>query len=219
MNPYYEKDGITIYHGDCRHFLSTLSCDLLLTDPPYNIQVGSAFKRGDRIDNGDAPWNRFDLEGWEQMVTARKWAAVFRARQGVGATLPGLVKFHQYYLVKTNPPPTPRPTFVSAVEECDIFRADGVKWHGSGYEPNRWIGPCSSSPTHPAEKPLNAIIRLVGCLSEAGEMVLDPFVGSGTTLVAAKSLGRRAIGIEIEEKYCEVAAKRLGQSVMFGADE
>lgn len=66
---------------------------------------------------------------------------------------------------------------------------------------------------HPCPKPLNLYLWLVGQCSEPGQLIIDPFAGSGTTLLAAKQLNRRAIGIEIEEKYCEIAAKRLSQEV------
>lgn len=67
---------------------------------------------------------------------------------------------------------------------------------------------------HKAQKPLELIRTLISLFSEAHELVLDPFMGSGTTLRAAKDLGRRATGIEIEEKYCEIAVKRLAQEVL-----
>jgi site-specific DNA-methyltransferase (adenine-specific) len=69
---------------------------------------------------------------------------------------------------------------------------------------------------HPMPKPIGWLLWLVGLATLAGETVLDPFVGSGTTLAACKRLGRRAIGIEIEERYCEIAAKRLAQETLFG---
>lgn len=67
---------------------------------------------------------------------------------------------------------------------------------------------------HPTTKPLGLVSRFVSLFSEAGETILDPFMGSGTTLRAAKDLGRKAIGIEIEERYCEIAARRLEQEVL-----
>ena len=80
--------------------------------------------------------------------------------------------------------------------------------------PDIWAIPWSSvKPSgHAAEKPVNLILKIIN--ESGGDLILDPFMGSGTTLVAAKMLGRRAIGIEIEEKYAEIAANRLRQSVM-----
>ncbi|MBN2492424.1 MAG: site-specific DNA-methyltransferase, partial [Planctomycetes bacterium] len=67
---------------------------------------------------------------------------------------------------------------------------------------------------HPTSKPLTLVERFITWTTNRDDLVLDPFMGSGTTLRAAKDLGRRAIGIEIEERYCEIAAKRLGRGVL-----
>jgi site-specific DNA-methyltransferase (adenine-specific) len=80
-----------------------------------------------------------------------------------------------------------------------------------------WDAAREREPEHSCEKPEGLLGRAVAFVSEPGAIVLDPFVGSGTTLVAAKRQGRRAIGIEIEERYCEIAARRLAQGTLFGA--
>jgi len=78
------------------------------------------------------------------------------------------------------------------------------------------IEPRTDNELHPTQKPTNLISRIIG--ANVGEVVLDPWMGSGTTMVSARHMGRRAIGIEIEERYCEIAAKRLAQGVLWGAE-
>mgnify|MGYP001607473947 FL=1 len=86
--------------------------------------------------------------------------------------------------------------------QANVIRLSGIK-------PREW--------EHPTPKPVELMEKFVGLHAQAGDMVLDPFMGAGTTLVAAKALGLRAIGIEIEERYCEIAVKRLAQGVLFPA--
>jgi len=88
-----------------------------------------------------------------------------------------------------------------------------MRWNGGGRHAV-WTELKVANNLHPTEKPLSLLRRLLLLFSDAGEMILDPFMGSGTTLCAAKDLGRRAIGIEIEERYCEIAAKRLAQEML-----
>lgn len=106
----------------------------------------------------------------------------------------------------------------------DLEHEFGRRWEGCAFYPGPYhkfkkrpadliianrVNPISLK--HPNEKPIHALTPLIDC--HVGETVLDPFMGSGTTLRAAKDLGRKAIGIEIEEKYCEIASKRLSQEV------
>ncbi|MEM1212967.1 MAG: site-specific DNA-methyltransferase [Planctomycetota bacterium] len=228
MTPYYEQNGITIYHGDCREVLPNLpAADLVLTDPPYGIKQGAAFVRGKllEISSGkQGAWNDNFGWDWADLINSKpgsNWAVFSKREDGLPRDLE---EWHRFYLVKKSSPPTPRPVFVSSVEQCLIGRTPGPsRWFGSGWVLNHWYGltpkrlnDCNQT-GHPAEKPVEAISILCSCLCDDGELVVDPFVGSGTSLVAAKRLGRRAIGIEIEERYCEIAANRLAQGVLFGA--
>lgn len=237
MKPYYEEtnSGITIYHGDCRDVLPGLadgSVDMVLTDPPYGIDGGAAFvRRGFEIErNDEAGWNALVPYGdWlpdaSRLCVAGGSVAVFHSCGEVRAAndaleSAGLVNWRRFYIIKSAPPPTPRPTFVSGVEECSIAvkPGDRRRWYGGGATVDRWIG---NTPNrlrqghgHPAEKPIAPIAIILRALCPPGGLVIDPFMGSGTTLRAAKDLGFRGIGIDVEERYCEIAAKRLQQSAM-----
>jgi DNA modification methylase len=94
-----------------------------------------------------------------------------------------------------------------------LFRS----WFGPTNETTVWdVARAARNDLHPTQKPLALFSRAIRNSSAPGDLILDPFMGSGTTLRAAKDLGRRGIGIEIEEKYCEIAAKRMGQETLFG---
>jgi hypothetical protein len=227
--PYYTDDHCTIYHGDCRDILPTLDpVPLLLTDPPYGIPAGSAVwrKNGTSIEDwGDAGHNAI-VDGWRQLVqlSGDAWIVEFGVSASSwldvagGHTAAGWTPSNTFTLVKSAPAPTPRPGFASATELALVSKVGQPTWHGTGYVPNRWIGltpnRAGTSWGHPTEKPAEALNSLVQALTAPGDMVLDPFMGSGTTLRAAKDLGRKAIGIEIEERYCEIAAKRCAQEVL-----
>lgn len=206
-----------------------LTPTVVITDPPYGIPVGAAFvqRGGAVIDTGADGWNETeDPYTWLQGVPASvQTIATFIDHYTGDAAVRALdaARFKvwaKFYLVKQAPPATPRPTFVSAVEECLIATRVGIKraWHGTGYEPNYWRGMTpnrlSEGVGHPAEKPLAPLETLVRCLTSESDVVLDPFAGSGTTLVACKVEGRVAFGIEREERYCELAARRLSQEVL-----
>lgn len=231
MNPYFtDSTGrITLFHGDSRILMPLLAPTVIVTDAPYGIPVGAAFVRsaGRIVHNGSGDWNETpDPYEWLRFVPASVGnLAMFidsytacQAEQGLRAI--GFKSWAKFYLLKQAPPTTPRPNFVSAVEECLIAERIGAKraWHGTGYEPNYWRGMTpnrlNEGVGHPAEKPLAPMETLVRCLSSESDVVLDPFAGSGTTLVACKVEGRVAFGIEREERYCELAARRLSQEVL-----
>ncbi len=203
MKPYYEHAGITIYHGDCREVLPTLpKVDLVLTDPPYGIlaEGGSAATRrsGGNKNDGRMAWDIApNLIEIEQLKASSYLQMIWG---GCHLSLP--------------------PTFGYLVWDKQI---DGLNfgevefcWTNLTFAPrifrHRAVG-VDGGKIHPTQKP---VALMAGCISFAPQArtILDPFMGSGTTLVAAKRAGLPAIGIEIEERYCEIAAKRLSQEVL-----
>ena len=208
MEPYYSKGGIDIYHGDCREVLPGLGdVDLVLTDPPYGVGLDY----GDSVDDSFEAW--CELMDW----------FIPSARDKSSCLLVPTSKIEGERYIWINHPPTWRLCWYkgATTTRCAMGWKDWepVFLWGRGSRPQHDhfnIPPDQSrraQSIHPCPKPIRWATWLCARLSEHDQMVLDPFMGSGTTLVAAKTLGRRAIGIEIEEKYCEIAAKRLGQDV------
>lgn len=217
LKPYYEENGITIYHGDCREVLPSLpKADLVLTDPPYGIDYNPKRQRlGTQVGRNRERWN------------SREWDKIKGDKERFDPSV--LLGFSKVILWGAN-------NFASRLPDTngwlfwDQLKADGFAgsagqlawtsflnsikkfeylWDGfrRGGEVNDHY--------HPNQKPL-ALMRWcieVSSISQTAT-VLDPFMGSGTTLRAAKDLGRRAVGIEIEEHYCETAANRLRQDVL-----
>ncbi len=211
MKPYYSDDWVTIYHGDCLEVLPTLApVDLIVTDPPYGVGV----EYGDGTDDDpDVHWK------WFASVLAALRAAspqvIFTHRQEAVWRLPKpdhLCVWHKPFNLTFSIQGWQakwEPIFVYGGIVSQMH--DGAKrpssidsWTFShNTEPNRW--------GHPASKPVGLMCKIIAPFS--GD-VCDPFLGSGTTLVAAKNLNRKAVGIEIEERYCEIAAKRCSQEVL-----
>ena len=217
MNPYYENNGIVIYNADCRELLPSLSCDVAITDPPY----GKATHDGART-SIDERLLTFEHIGAEQFVDvsrqlvecARRWV-VMTCEWKYAHLLDEaglLVRLGAW--IKPNAAPQftgDRPA--TGWEAVAILHRPGKKqWNGGGHH-GVWTHNIAQG-EHPTEKPLGLIRQWMLQFSNPGETILDPFMGSGTTLRAAKDLGRKAIGIEINERYCEIAAKRLSQEVL-----
>jgi site-specific DNA-methyltransferase (adenine-specific) len=136
----------------------------------------------------------------------------------------GLNHRNLIYWRKSNPTPAFRKLYVRAVEMAvwQVKGKTGWTWNSGGYTVNVLEGPivagfaCANGQTreHPTQKPLWLMARLIEQHTNEGDLILDPFAGSGTTAVAAKRMGRRAVVIEQDESYCEIAAKRLAQGVL-----
>lgn len=215
--PYYDKDGITIYHGDCLEIMPQLeSVDLVLTDPPSLLPaMKGAGCFGGRpylvATQGftDMGFDSSILDGFDN------WFC-FCSKHNLSEVIEKAKSSHWAILhwCKPNPVPTCNNTYLSDVEYCVHKWEKGRLFGEMSIKSLYTILPCGKKETkHPNEKPKGFIVKLVRLGTQKGDSILDPFMGSGTTLVAAKELGRRAIGIEIEEKYCEIAVKRLRQNV------
>ena len=200
MTPYYESGGITIYHGDCREILPTLpSVDLVLTDPPYGIgEDGGRFR--DRKGGGHRVLPKMKWDN--NPPSTETFAAVLTA--GHNQVIWG----GNYF---TNSLPVSRGWLYWQKLMGGNFSDGELAWT-SRNAALREFTKCNKEhgKEHPTQKPVELMRWCIGFFPNA-QTILDPFMGSGTTLRAAKDLGRKAIGIEIEERYCEIAAKRLSQ--------
>jgi DNA modification methylase len=228
VTPYYSDDAVTIYHGDCRDILPGLPnnvADLLVTDPPYGIDFrsqapGGMTVRGDgthvavrmlrealfyssmvlRADahvllfSGWQGWPAFQ-EATGAYFTVRNALIWHKGGGGAGNILANYIRDYEVIL------------YAAGYEGRDI---GGVGAYSSVLT-HKKVG---RTRTHPTEKPVDLLRYLVDRHAPSAGLVLDPFMGSGSTLVAAREAGRKAIGVEIEERYCEAAAQRCQQEVL-----
>jgi len=222
MKPYYEHAGITIYHGDSFSIIQSLgTVQLLLTDPPYGVSGEKNTKNAQRAGGRKNAYTQFvdSPEYVCSVVIPIIGAAMFISERAI--ITPGN-KCVTYY-----PPPASFGCFFqpASVGLQPWGRADSqpILYYGKSPRGGKELPSCKCSHTltespenngHPCPKPISAWTKLLWLGSVDGDTVLDPFMGSGTTLRAAKDLGRKAIGIEIEERYCEIAARRLEQEVL-----
>ena len=209
MRPYYEQDGVTIYHGDCRdvveafglHF-GTRRFDLLLTDPPYGINFAGR----------PTKWQRragLKPESWDAEPVAAELLASVRS-----LATHQIIWGGNYYDLpiarcwlswcKPNAPPS-----MGSVEYAWTNLDQNSRWimHSIGATNAERVG-------HPTQKPEAVMLWAFTQAPQTVRSVFDPFMGSGTTLVAAKRLGKTAVGVDMEERYCEIAAKRLQQEAL-----
>jgi len=223
MTPYYERAGITIYHGDCREILPQLPrADLVLTDPPYShrhvggdgFAAARAFYRDGALDG----LNDFVLSDFAGlMLAAAPMLIAFHSRDLIpdyaALARASERRFDLHVWHKTNAIPFTANTWKSDLEYIALIWERKPGWTQLSQEMHSkaYVSAINSDGLHPAAKPIPLLYKYCAVLGSG--LVVDPFAGSGTTLEAAKLAGRSAIGIEIEERYCEIAARRLGQEV------
>ena len=199
------------------------AADLLLTDPPYLVRAragaGAFGHRKSLVLTGG-----FTDEGLDYSFLSghSNWFCFCSRLQlpGLLAVVQKRTRWNLITWAKPNPLPTCNNKYLPDVEYI-VHGFDPGRLHGGmAHKQSFILHPCGNKKTpHPNEKPTLVIRKLLVLGTKPGEAVLDPFMGSGTTLLVAKNMSRRAIGIEIEERYCEIAAKRLEQEVFdFGED-
>ena len=213
MKPFYEHAGITIYHGDCREVMPTLEpVDLVLTDPPYGVHRETSYHNASR--GHLAPARHYGIYNWPETPVDDDLI-----RLTVGAANRAVIWGGNYFTRVLAPGPG---WFVWDKLNSGDFADCELAWTNLPQAVrifrHMWNGMLRASErdtprVHPTQKPVALMKWCLGFAPDA-QTILDPFIGSGATLKAAKDLGRRAIGIEIEEKYCEIAAKRLSQEVL-----
>lgn len=210
MKPYFEDtaSGITIYHGDCREICAALEPPphvtrplALVTDPPYGtgwVRGGGGV--GEFTAKHEQPtwdvWSTAFLSFYSNIVAGAVFSPISRSGEIRAAVREG----RTVHWRKTNP--RPNGPALEAVTVWPTHLPGGLEF--SAYN--------GDTPLHPCQKPLDLMIWVLGFVP--AYPILDLFMGSGTTLEAAKKLGRSAIGIEQDERYCEIAAERLSQQVL-----
>ena len=228
LSPYFERNGIQIYCGDCRDILPNLpKSDLIITDPPYGVDYDGGTTLREKIAGDfnanmyrdvlpiirknakdDAAFYIFYADGDAQIVI-EVFSAVLKAGLIVRNNLIWNKSMAQFGALSAQYKQKHEPFLY-----CHI-RGKSPKWRGETNETTVWdFKRASSNNFHPTQKPVGLIEKCIMNSSDRDDIVCDPFMGGGTTLVAAKLLGRKAVGIEINESYCETAAFRLSQEVL-----
>jgi site-specific DNA-methyltransferase (adenine-specific) len=225
LKPYYQDDFTTIYHGDCREILPSVSnVDHVISDPPYADETHDGARTGKHdgakklVNFGSISVEELRFILWlckpsRWVVATMDWRHILPLEQ----CPPKGLRFVRFGIWDK---PTYTPQFTgdrpaTGWEAIGLLHKEGgrMEWNGGGTRAV-WTHNKEQNNQHPTEKPVGFVANFVKLFTDAGETILDPFMGSGTTLVAAKQLGRKAIGIELEEKYCEIAAKRLQQEYL-----
>lgn len=237
MNPYYDDGTVTLYHGDAIDVLASLECsvDAVVTDPPYasgTRHEAAKSGSGAMLRAGKFADRPIDLD--QMTTTGFVWLMRHIGLEAErllppGGSLLSFIDWRQW------------PNLVGALETCNLRVQGMVVWDkgsmglGNGFRAQHELV-CHAAKgvpriadkgvgnvithgrvepvDHPSPKPVPLMAKLIQVVTHPGELIVDPFAGSGSTLRAAKDLGRRAIGIERDERYCEVIARRLGQEVL-----
>lgn len=240
LEPYYSDGERSIFLGDCRTILPLVQAkvDVLMTDPDYGVGIDFSQQRqngqrGHRMSRRhrdavalteeqaiELALGALSLTGVPHGIVF--WAGAWPRLQRFGSALEesGWTIRHLGVWYKPNGSGVSGHGLARRWEPWLWIARDGAKRKGEWnalpdcIDVSRVMAHMHEDEGHPTQKPLELIRRLLRFTSSHGDLILDPFLGSGTTLRAAKDLGRRGLGIELEEKYCAIAAQRLAQAVL-----
>lgn len=213
IKPYYEEPNITIYCGDCLEIVKEIpnqSISMVLTDPPWNVGKNYGQYK-DKLSKQEYTELIIKLkEDWSRVANKkvaiilgseilRSWWDVWEEAKVIIVKLGAIVftrknNMHLQWKAILS-------TCISNEFSTDLW--EDIRWPGEGYffnEPRYG---------HPAMTPLKLMRKLINLFTKKGDIILDPFLGCGTMLVACKEFGRKGIGIEISKKYCDIAIQRL----------
>lgn len=209
--PFYSEDNITIYNGDSRDILPALRPSWIITDPPYGINytgINESKRKGlgvkfDNIINDNGELNL------EFIFKAKCDMVVFGAENYFSE----IYKKGSWIIWDKR-----------VDEKCDKMFGNPIEmaWNKNGnlhkiyrIQHGGVVNEDGGKRYHPTQKPVRLMYKIIEDLTKEDDLIIDPFMGSGTTLLAARKLGRKAIGIEIDKNYCEIAKYRLAQIEMF----
>jgi hypothetical protein len=209
VRPYYSHAGITIYHGDCRDVIPGIMADTLITDPPWpkceHIKITGS-KNAQELFNEVIP-----------MLKVKRIAIQIGTK--CDPRFLNVINLPFFRTCKMDfTIPSRRGRILYTHDDAYLY---GVVPKSKPHQ-HLIMGGCRASPSfvdfknsdHPCARRLEHMMFLVKWWSENEDVILDPFMGSGTTIRAAKEFRRKAIGIEIEERHCETAAQRMSQEVL-----
>jgi hypothetical protein len=218
IEPYYEHGGITIYHGDCRDILPGLGkFDLLLTDPPYGLDLDPEVNdRAKRVGGGSRV-----VRSVSHMAVAGDDRA-FDPEHLLSLAMGQILWGANNYADKLPASPmwlTWDRVSSGDITDCELAWVGGHRFKTVRLFRHQWSGLIRASEKahrvlHPTQKPVALMSWCLGLFPEA-KTVIDPYMGSGPVAKACKDRGLKYVGIELVEKYCEIAAKRLAQEVLF----
>jgi site-specific DNA-methyltransferase (adenine-specific) len=237
VKPYYEDESSTIYCGDALELLPMLPLrvDAVITDPPYCSGASEAVRRGKTASTTPESVTARPVIEMDSMGSlgfdwvTRRWLLAARRLTKPGghllcftdwrmlpplATLIETAGWRWNNVVVWDKAYPGLGNGFRAQHELVLVASNGApEWHSYDFG-NVLRSSRLTKTDHPHQKPLDLLGRMVATCTAANAVILDPFMGSGTTLEAARLHGRRAVGIEIEARHCAVAASRLSQRVL-----